>query len=276
MLKKLLKHDMKAALRMWWIAVLGAVILTGICAFAVFADQNQTKNLPEVATALLSVMVGLGMVSYVAGMLIFAAVCHVIPAVVMFKSFFTDEGYLTFTLPVKRSQLFLSKFLTAAFLALGGVLVRIACASALSAAIIAFDGGEYGFFLTDLETLLEFSRVSLILDGEWYEIVLSAVKLIVSQISLILCWMFSMCVGCAVEKKHRVLASLATLLGMRILSSWITSVGADESVLINVIMPGAVSVPPLADAAVIVSHAALAAVLYVLGEYVLEKKLNLV
>lgn len=276
MLKKLLKHDMKAALRMWWIAVLGAVVLTGICVVTVFADQRNTEDLPEIASALLSVMSSLGMVSYVAGMLIFAAVCHVIPAVVMYKSFFTDEGYLTFTLPVKRSQLFLSKFLTASALALGGVCIRIICALALSSAIVAMDGGKSDYYAADLQWLLEFSRVSLILDGKWYEIALSAVRLVVSQLSLILCWMFSMCAGCAVEKKHRILASLATLLGMRMLSSWITSVGANESVLVNVLMPGAVSVSLLAESAVIVSHLALAVVLYVLSEYVLEKKLNLV
>lgn len=106
MLKKLLRYDFKAVLKYWWIAALSSVVLSlggGWC-ITIF---NSDKILPEalyILATLLMIIVVLGFAAFMllSVILIFSR---------FYKNFFTDEGYLTFTLPVKRTQLLNSKLI---------------------------------------------------------------------------------------------------------------------------------------------------------------------
>lgn len=114
MFRKLLKYDLNAIVRLWWIgavisvaaAVAGALLLR-------FSMQAFDREIASVFVKLLAIV---GLIAGIACLfaVVFSFVFTVILIFVRFyKHFFTDEGYLTFTLPVKRSTLFLSKTVNA-------------------------------------------------------------------------------------------------------------------------------------------------------------------
>lgn len=107
MLKKLIKYDLKFMLKLWWIAALAALVLSA--AGAVFIRIiSSDRELPVIiyVVAMLSLFVmALALMAFV-----------ILSAIIIYgrfyKNFFTDEGYLTFTLPVTRGQLLNSKLIS--------------------------------------------------------------------------------------------------------------------------------------------------------------------
>ena len=106
MLKKLLRYDFKSVLRFWWIAALSTVglALVGGWSWSVFEKDKELPQMLYVVATLAEIIAVLGGVAFVimTVILLFSR---------FYKNFFTDEGYLTFTLPVKRSSLLNSKLI---------------------------------------------------------------------------------------------------------------------------------------------------------------------
>ena len=106
MLRKLLKYDFKSVLRYWWIAALTSLILSllgGGC-ITVLASDREFPAALYVCSVFVLIMV---IFSYA----IFTTLSMILIFIRFYRNFFTDEGYLTFTLPVKRSQLLNSKLI---------------------------------------------------------------------------------------------------------------------------------------------------------------------
>lgn len=106
MLKKLLKYDFQSVFKYWWIAALISFVLSfggGGC----IALLNSGKDFPVMINVIAVLILVLVIISYV--------VSSILSTILVFarfyKNFFTDEGYLTFTLPVKRSALLNSKLI---------------------------------------------------------------------------------------------------------------------------------------------------------------------
>ena len=106
MLKKLLKYDFKSVLRYWWIAAVSTLVFS-IIGSGCISLLNSEREIPPVALVLAGLTLILVFVSYSA--LIFISMLFIF--IRFYKNFFTDEGYLTFTLPVKRMQLLNSKLI---------------------------------------------------------------------------------------------------------------------------------------------------------------------
>ena len=107
MLKKLLKYDLKSVFKYWWIAALaslGLSVVGGFCISILSAEK-------EPPTAIM-VLIVFALIFTVIGLVAFSILSYILIYVRFYKNFFTDEGYLTFTLPVKRSQLLNSKLIT--------------------------------------------------------------------------------------------------------------------------------------------------------------------
>lgn len=107
MLRKLLKYDMRAIFRYWWIAAAVTVIMSIVGGFC-GRYSYQWDDLPLAVNMMLSLA---------RGMAIFCSAALLVLTLVLifvrfYKNFFSDEGYLTFTLPVTRRQLLLSKVLS--------------------------------------------------------------------------------------------------------------------------------------------------------------------
>ncbi len=107
MLKKLLRYDFKSVLRFWWIAAVSTLGLAVIGGWSISVFENQ-KELPE----MLYVVATLASIVAVLGGVAFAIMTVILLFSRFYKNFFTDEGYLTFTLPVKRSSLLNSKLIS--------------------------------------------------------------------------------------------------------------------------------------------------------------------
>lgn len=106
MLKKLYKYDFLSVFRYWWIAAISSFalsIIAGIC----LSWLTHDRDLPIFFTSSIYRIFGLALL----GLVVVAILSFVLVNVRFYKNLFTDEGYLTFTLPVKRSDLLNSKLL---------------------------------------------------------------------------------------------------------------------------------------------------------------------
>lgn len=109
MLKKVLKYDLKYVFKYWWIGAVVCFALAIVGGFGIkIEEMSYVKELP-VAVELFA---GLATVLSVLGFFAFSMFAEVLVIIRMYKNFYTDEGYLTFTLPAKRSTLLASKLLT--------------------------------------------------------------------------------------------------------------------------------------------------------------------
>lgn len=106
MLKKLLKYDFAAVIRLWGLGALAVLLISfggGLCLRILISDR------PIHGMIRLVSFIGV-FLSYIA-VLAFSILTFVLLAVRFYKNFFTDQGYLTFTLPVKLHSLINSKLL---------------------------------------------------------------------------------------------------------------------------------------------------------------------
>ncbi len=116
MLKKLLKYDLKSVFKYWWIVAVSSLalcLLGGGCITVLRAERDlpQIVNISAITVIIFAVI----------GLVAFCLFSTIILFVRFYKNFFTDEGYLTFTLPVKRSSLLNSKLITTVILSVATV-----------------------------------------------------------------------------------------------------------------------------------------------------------
>lgn len=207
MLKKLFKYDMKSCAKIILPFILLALGTTavGTTASALSANifRNRTGNFRLMGNSL-------EFIFYIS--ILALVILTVMSAVVAFsryyKNFFTDEGYLMFTLPVKTSSLFFSKFWTTVLWLLIIAVTSGACAISYE----VFGGGyvDLDFF----RCIGEIVKDTLVLLKEdprvipiAIEIILAVVFAVAFRIILI---MLSITIGSVVAKKRKILASVGT------------------------------------------------------------------
>lgn len=106
MLRKLLKYDLKSVFKYWWIAAISSLVLS-VSGGGCISILNSERELPAAMNVLAVIALFLVIFSYMA----FSILSVILVFTRFYKNFFTDEGYLTFTLPVKRNQLLNSKLI---------------------------------------------------------------------------------------------------------------------------------------------------------------------
>ena len=124
MLGKLLKYDLKSVGKYWWILVIAMLSLFGVggASFGLVQlignhmyDEIVLHNhLLSLTMGLASAFLSLTFILSLVGIGICCFGVSVLIYVRYFKHLFTDEGYLTFTLPASRGQIFNAKVLNAA------------------------------------------------------------------------------------------------------------------------------------------------------------------
>ena len=153
MFKKCLKYDMRAFAKIWLIAAAVMLVLAVLCSIGIGSLVNVVLSMETVVTdsadpefldnALIIARMFIGMICYIVliySLVIFLGGSSIMVYVRYYIKFFTDQGYLTFTLPVRRSTQFWSKAvsgliystasglvaLISALMAIGSVVVAIA------------------------------------------------------------------------------------------------------------------------------------------------------
>ncbi len=114
MLRKLLKYDMKAISKLWWIGAVISLVASIIGAVLIrfFAYVTEIED-PDFFLSLIAIIALIVSFFCIIAVFITFAFTMVLVFARFYKHFFTDEGYLTFTLPVKRSTLLFSKTVNA-------------------------------------------------------------------------------------------------------------------------------------------------------------------
>lgn len=223
MLQKALKHDIRATLPIWLFLsaiTLASSLILGFSVRDMVLNSLKMDYIPilPILGILLSVLV---IVGYLIAAFIFVAVRF-------YQNFFTDEGYLTFTLPVKRTTLFLSKVLSGCvfvFASIGVLLFTLVIAFTISPTdavdktplIVTVSEGMWNLFSmlfrnTDKPTL----ALQIVAVGA-----LGAVFVVYQVLAIYLC----VTVGSVMAKKWKVAAAILCYYVANVAVNLITTVG---------------------------------------------------
>lgn len=276
MFAKLLKYEWKASAGLLGIlsgAALSIGLLGGVALRYLFSVANSESEDPAVNIVILPLtfMLLFMMLALVAYM--FAV--QIILLSRFYKSRFTDEGYLTFTLPVSATQSYLS--------ALSNILIwnvisgLVMFVSMMMLVLIGMTGvpgmssdqitGNFGLLfeeLTAIEGYLEYQMLS------W---VLGVVSFVAQPVIIMAC----ITLGAVLAKKHKVLAAIGIYYGVSMAVGMVTSVGTTAVMLEELqVSTTAYSGPMLLMVVIqIVVQLALCVGGSVLSVWLMEKKLNL-
>ena len=284
MLGKLFKYENKAVSKLLTPMALAVIILPVLGALIlkiqfVFGDKFENGS---IISSIFSLASGI-MIFFIVIATISA--CFISLFILMqryYKNLFSDEGYLTFTLPVKTSSIILSKLFTAALWS-----VIIAICTIIGVITFAFFGTSASFvnhevvdgFCEAFKQIFEFYFI-----GGSVQIVFLIellINIIVSLFTNILLMYLAITIGCQIAKKHKVLASI----GMYFVISSVVSV---LSTIIQVITTATlyegfdyISVDPaLSDVTLILIPSIIFAIIlgvcyFLLNNYILKNKLNI-
>lgn len=276
MLKKLLKYDFKSVFRYWWIAAISSLALSVLGGFCI-TILNSERQLPTAVYIFPTLSMILVIVSYV----VFAILSVILVYVRFYKNFFTDEGYLTFTLPVKRVELLNSKLILSVTTMIATVLVCVLDIIVM----IAIGAWEQVFSAEFIRGFKEF-WAALTLGVGWYLpiYIVEAILFLVMSVAFSTLFVFC-CITFAsiITKKAKVLCAIAiyyvangiftffvqifTMFGMQSLMTWLSKLpdtGGGEKPVLALIFMG-----------MILFVAMFTALLYVLEHWMLDRKLNL-
>lgn len=279
MFGKLLKYDFKYVARIWWmlaVGVLGLSVAASLVFRAIFLNINSNGFF-----AFLSVLGMFFLVVSFIGIFGSLVVTEVLVFVRFYKNFYTDEGYLTFTLPVKRSKLLLSKTLnsiiwfvlhTALILVCVVIFMALGIDSSLSASPLKMIAGFVGSLWDKVGWWLIVYAVEAIL----LFVVLSAFTTCLVQLCIT--------IGAIVAKKQKVLAAVGIYY---LVNTVLSTVGSICLVVFlsglegfTVLLGGLSALAANAAIALVLLIAILASLLVVLIVYFMtlgriERKLNL-
>jgi len=214
MFLKLLKHDMRSVWRFWWftipvyaiMTVLGTVSFRTLTTFASQMDVNPS------AFSLLTVFV-----AYIFFMVSFIALsfCLLITEILVFfrfyKNMFTDEGYLTFTLPAKRSTILRAKTVNSYFWIALSIMMTAAGYTAMFVIGMPTKWGEFPINLEIFKGLWMVVRSLFETMGVW-TLVYAAEAILILLISvffMVALIQFCLTFGAMIVKKAKLLVGIA-------------------------------------------------------------------
>lgn len=277
MLKKLLKYDLKSIFKYWWIAAIVSIGLS-IAGGLAISITTSDKDVP----AFIGVLVVFSILFAIIGIFAFPILTYILAYVRYYKNFFTDEGYLTFTLPVKRSQLLNSKLISNLLVMFCSGIVIFADIFILIALGVGND--FYNEVIMPISNAIAklFNSISTS-DCIYLCLIILAAIAILILITVFSTLMIFACITFAavITKKAKVIAAI----GIYYVANWVIT-GFMQLVYIfgitsidNLIstMPESVGVPTVTIMlyAVVVFLGLLCLLLYTLNYFMLDRKLNL-
>lgn len=206
MLGKLLKYDFKATGKMFGIlsiivlctTALGCGALTMMIGYDGFSANNPVELIFSISISMMFIFSVLAIFAY--SLAVMVLVIHR-----FYNSMFTDQGYLTFTLPVSSHTLLLSKTISSSVTMICSVIVVVLCVIGFifTSDLAAGDGNLLRLIGEALRELLDAFGINAIAN-----ISTAIVLLIVRQISSILTIFLAFTIGAVIVKKHKVLAGI--------------------------------------------------------------------
>lgn len=217
MLKKLLKYDFIAVLKYWWIAALTSFLLS-IVGGGCIKLWSFEKELPTIVYVVTGIILFLVIISYI----VFVILSKVFIFTRFYRNFFTDEGYLTFTLPVKRAQLLNSKLIVSTITTLATNSICI-----LNIFIMLFIGLGESLFTSDFSKhFFELISVRCQACG-WYLPIYILILLGILILSIVfssLLLFFCITFASIIMKKAKVITAIGIYYGINSVISFITQI----------------------------------------------------
>ena len=219
MFTKLLKHEWRATRGMLGtlcLVCLGASLLGGgTMRYLISATFQEAQHDAIVVINVLAMVAAMIVVAVagVAGLFLYIGR--------FYKSRFTDEGYLTFTLPVSTHQNLLSSM---ANTAIGMVLVFFAICAALGIWLTIGFSGIPDFYQTVWEKLPELWDIFKHVCGQmpWKYVALFLLDVLTGSACELVTLMLSVTIGSILAKKHKILAAVGLYYGIHVALSIVT------------------------------------------------------
>jgi hypothetical protein len=243
MLRKVLKYDIKSVWRYWWIAAVIFVAATLICSVGLRAyieymdwygrlpfEHSVTYDLITIFSSMSLFVVVIGEYLLMAG---FALMPSLLTAIRYYKNFFSDNGYLTFTLPVKRSTHLMSKIINGMLWNAVTVMLTFVGVGIMLLIIPPTYGDGlinpvvYRDFFEGLGIIFKESPIWFIVYC-FIGIITFVVVTFFSAVIIPLC----ITIGSTIAKKHKILASIGIYYGF----SFITSIGSEIMYFMTILM----------------------------------------
>lgn len=213
MFAKLLKHEWKAnggLLSILSAGALGAGLLGALVLRLLIYIQRQNAQQDSFGLGTFGLSSALTFI--IIALVAYGFAVQFINLFRFYRSKFTDEGYLTFTLPVSASQIFLSSLVSTLFWLLVSALVLLAAAG-----MIVFIGAAVPLKEYSWEIRVMMESILGIWEGETANepgyrlfVVLQNVSGVVTAVYTVVLLMTSIVVGCVLAKKHKILATIGS------------------------------------------------------------------
>lgn len=294
MLGKLMKYEWKNIWKAGSLMLLGMFIVTLIGCIALYmlgaSDSFDNNDMSAGQTWLMISSFAALLILYVImllastwGMLIFLGIRF-------FRSMYTDEGYLSHTLPVTANQLFLSKVLVSGlwylFISVGiGVSVLALILSTvmgvynigeLSSELAQYNGNIWAFLSDGIYELGRFYEEQMGLNLLHYGITM-LLTFVVGPFTAMITLFGSLTIG-QLSSRHKGLMGILTYAGITILSSIIGSTMQSVFMFSAGVMSSSSGFSMTSNAVYdinILTSVLIAAVMYGISYYILNRKLNL-
>lgn len=287
MLKKCLKYDFQSVFRLWWIlavSMLGAAVISGL-GIRFFTQCAVTDNVSDGLVAL-SAFVMIGSLFCIIAMVMGMTVSFILVFWRMYTHFYTDEGYLTFTLPAKRSTLYLSKVIMCTLLQAATILVLFVGILFIILVAPPSEGGQFFINPVGFEAFGQFFVGLWEVCGGWLILWVPIVSAILLLMGLFQSGLIYLCItiGAVVAKKHKLIAAIgiyyAVNMGVSLVGEFILlflMVGISAIFYAALMAGGAVMGLTITAVLLIVAlvFATLAAIVHFMTVNKIEKKLNL-
>ena len=199
MLKKCLKYDLRANYKKWLVLSLIALSFSviGSLFFCTSATAGEESAIIDVICSVICALSFLVVAFYpMAVLAITSERCY--------KSFFTDEGYLTFTLPVSRRTHLNSKIISTEIFGAATTLVILVSVAIMIAIESLFGGGT---LVEGIKLLFSYILPSFDLGGGFHSVMLVVSALLLLPLISIFCNLlihFCIIFGSVVAKKHKI------------------------------------------------------------------------
>jgi hypothetical protein len=188
-----------------------------------FSEGSETNAALSAIFALTESLLGIGIV------LLMVAINITVYILIIhrfYMSFFTDEAYLTFTLPVTMDCHLMIKIVSMFFWNVATLVVTIL------GALIIFGGLTVGYTEQVQEAFSYFSYIKEILQMHWQsasdnlgaQLVVTVLNGLTEYIFQSLLIYFSITLGCMLFKKHRLLGAILSFFVINTLESWIRDI----------------------------------------------------
>ena len=220
MLSKLIKYDFKALSRVLWptmAAVAGASLIATLSFLFTEKSYSSANNggLATMLGGLLAVVMVLAIIA--ACFLVFFIICaH------FYRNLMTDEGYLTFTLPVKTSEILWSKLITAMLWTIISSVVIGLCVLMFVGLSTAASGNGRQLFAQISDAL---RQMFALFNTQSALIVFEAVLCVLVMLAFSILHIYlALVIGGVVSHRHKVLAGIGFYFVISIVVSILTAI----------------------------------------------------